>query len=120
MEEIAALEKLRKLLTKEDKDKRKKEKQQEFGRKRAALTNTFSVVFSSGEGRKALKWIMDYCGYQIPMSAMNRQTGEILEANIIHNAALHGLYADLRKFIPANVLFDVEINPDSLQSDLFE
>ncbi len=99
--------------------KQRKEQQAKAQRQSEALTRDFNRTFSSQEGKRVLKWLLDYCGYSQPLSAYGRESGLVLKENIIHNAALHGLYAQLRKFLQEEILIDVEIRSDVTKSDLF-
>ena len=87
--------------TAKDKDK---EKAAIEGKKDAqAIANTFATE----DGRRCLLLLMKRMKYQSPISAT--ADGVIHQDNLVHNAALQGLYLWLRKYIDKPTLIAVEV-----------
>ena len=107
------------MLTNPERKQKQAEQQKKLEAQRAALIRDFNETFSSAEGKIVLKWLYDFCGYDKSMASTNRKSGEIIPNNIIHNAALHSVWAHMRKFLSRDILISVEISSGSTQSDLF-
>lgn len=58
----------------------------------------FTRVFNSADGKRVLNVLMKRCKYQSPISSTVAD-GSLSTENMIHNAALQGLYLWLRKQI---------------------
>lgn len=97
-------------------EQREAEKEQKEKLRREAEANSQAIrrAFATSDGRRCLKQIMDRCKYQSPITAVT--DGKIAEENLIHNAALQGLYLWLRKHVDDETLIDVEVR--GIKSDL--
>ena len=77
--------------------------------KRDEEAGIISRTFSTEDGRRTLRILMQRCRYQSPVSFAT-DGGRISPENMIHNGALQGLYLWLRK----------QINPETLKLTEFE
>lgn len=76
-------------------------------RRIALLREDFGRTFQTEHGKRVLAWLFDRCGYDKPKLAANAQ-GIIDETITTHNAMEEGLYIAIRKFIPVEVLQQIE------------
>jgi hypothetical protein len=63
---------------------------------------------ASPAGRDWFRWLMGYCGYKHTSLTMTEE-GVLLMDAIIHNEARRGLWLDIRRFIPAEFLNEIEM-----------
>jgi len=81
--------------------------------KRRGVLNT---VFSSPDGVRALRIIMEMCGYDKSDFAADPTTGEIQERGTLYNLARRTIYVELRRQIKPETLMKVEF-PEKERGD---
>lgn len=87
-----------------EEDKKKKEQQSILSKKDG---RDIAETFGTDAGRRALKWIMTRCKYQSPITWTDGS--KIHEGNLVHNAALQGLYLAIRTHVDKETLALVEV-----------
>lgn len=95
-------------LTEEEIEK-KAASQAERERKVKAQRVSIRRAFATDDGKVALKFLHDLCGWAIPGTVADPQTGEVFPTSRDHNEAQRGVYMNLRKFISPQVLAITEI-----------
>lgn len=87
-----------------DKDKQRRE----FEQRAKSLRMDFALTFSTPEGRRVLKWIIQESGYQKSNVGGNPQLGMDVLQGTLYNAARQSLYLEMRQLIPAETLKLIE------------
>lgn len=72
----------------------------------------FRETFATPHGRRALRIIMEACGYQKRSTVMDPTTGDALVNGTIHNEARRSVYIGLRELLDRETLIAVEIDKD--------
>lgn len=80
------------------------EKEERESRTRQALTATFSTP----DGKQALRWLKAQCGHNVPILGANPGSGEIDAQRTVYSAMRLNLYLELRRYLPINLLKEVE------------
>ena len=71
------------------------------------LREDFGRTFQTEHGKRVLAWLFERCGYDKPKLGANAQG--IIDAELtLHNAMEENLYIAVRRFIPVDVLQQVE------------
>ena len=83
--------------------------QAERKQKRKSITDSIRRAFATDDGKVALKYLHDFCGWDKSSVIMNPTTGEVYIKSGEHNESLRGVYAELRKLVSPQVLAIVEI-----------
>ena len=72
------------------------------------LKKDFNTTFATPTGKRVLRWLMDKCGYQKPSVVVDPNTGKYQIESTLHNEARRILYLEMREFLNADVLAQVE------------
>jgi len=88
--------------------KAQQEKLQKAREKADAIRRDMEVCFSTPEGKRTLRWIMNECGYHDSSVAGNLQMNLSVTEGTLYNAARRTVYGKLRQQLPARILKDVE------------
>lgn len=92
-------------------DEQRAAKQREAEKKAAELAllkKDLNEAFTSAAGRRALRWIMEQCGYQRSSTTVDPNSTKILIDNMLYNEARRNLYLTLRQFLHKDILIQVE------------
>lgn len=74
----------------------------------ALLRKDLNETFGPAHGLRALRYIMDLCGYQNYIVIADPATGDPLPNGTLYNAARQGIYIKLRRFLSPEILIPVE------------
>ncbi len=86
-----------------------REKQtKEFERRAKQLRFDFAITFSTAEGRRVLKWIIEQSGYGKSNIGGNPGLGMDVLQGTLYNASRESLYLEMRQLIPAEILKQCE------------
>ena len=97
-------------MLKAKKDKQRQEAQSAKERKKQQdFENACAKVFSTAEGRKVLKYLVEQSGYQSSNVVFDRTQSELRIHAMTYNEGRRDLYLALRQYIPKAVLRKVEI-----------
>ena len=105
-------------LTPEEQEVRRKIARKE----RTQLVRDLGEAFSTPAGRRALRYLMDQCGYQKSNVFGDPVTKELLTQSMLFNEARRDIYLGLREYIPTEVLIAVEVRglgDDQEEIDVF-
>ena len=83
--------------------------QEKRERKRKSTEGSIRRTFATDDGKVALKYLHDFCGWDKSSVIMNPSTGEVYTKSGEHNESLRGVYAELRKLVSPHVLAKIEI-----------
>ena len=86
----------------------KKEQQKIFDAKIKDLRMAFAMTFSTPDGKKVLRWIMQEAGYQKSQVGGNPGIGMNVMEGTLYNAARESLYIEIRSLVPTEILKQVE------------
>lgn len=86
----------------------KEEQQKLTEAKRKQLSADLKVCFSSIEGRRVLRYLMNICGYKKSKVGGNPALGMDVAQGTIYNAARENVCIELLEFIPPYIIKDVE------------
>lgn len=87
-------------------DREKQRKAQEKAYK--ALRLDMAQTFGTPEGKRVLQWLAKQSGFGLTVVGGNPQLGMDIEKGTFYNACRQALYLELRTYIPAYILRDVE------------
>lgn len=93
----------------EEKIQKKADLQAEQNRKNKAVTDSIRRAFATDDGKVALKYLHDLCGWAIPGTTMNPNTGEVFPESLKHNESQRTIYWNLRTKVSPQVLAQIEI-----------
>lgn len=83
-----------------------------------AVRRDLAICFGTPEGKRALKWLMNECGYHQSAVAGNSQMGLSVLEGTLYNAARQNVYMKLRQQLPIDILKDVEFeNVDETEKE---
>lgn len=72
------------------------------------LRANFDAVAKTPEGKKVLRWIMDYSGYGKTSMIMNPTTCEINAVGVVYNEARKDVYYAIRRLLSPNFVNEIE------------
>lgn len=99
-------------------EQQKANKQNEIEKKQrevALLRKDLNETFATPAGKRALRYLMDLCGYQRSAVVADPATGDPLPNGTLYNSARVNVYLALRKNLHRDILIPVE--HDGLGSD---
>ena len=73
------------------------------------LREAFAKEQNNPDFVRVLKHLEKVCGFSMPDTVVNGQTGEVNLASTAVNAAMRGVYLKLRKYMPKELISKVEI-----------
>lgn len=87
----------------------------------AQLVRCLNATFKTAEGIRALRHLMNLCGYQRVSVVGNPQTGDVHDRGTLYNEARRNVYLEIRKLIHPETLMRVEF-PETFKDEesLFE
>ena len=86
-----------------------KQSAEEIAKKlRAELRANFDAVAKTPEGKKVLRWIMNYNGYGKTSMIMNPNTCEINTIGVVYNEARKDVYYAIRRLLSPNFVNEIE------------
>lgn len=71
------------------------------------LREDFTLTFQTAHGQRVLAWLRRRCGHNMPPLAADAD-GNYDKEKTLHNALELSLYLAIRKYIPRDVLYNVE------------
>lgn len=93
----------------EEKEEAKKKYMAAMTAEREKVKAAIEAVALTDPGVELLKFLHRICGYSVSNLVLNRQTGEVDSVATALNECQRGVYLQVRSFIPAKVLREVEI-----------
>lgn len=86
----------------------KDEQRKVLEKKHKNLRMDMAITFSTEEGKRVLRWILDECGYHKSCVGGNPALGMDVKDGTLYNAARETIYIELRQLIPHSILKEVE------------
>lgn len=84
------------------------EQQEKQEKQRKRLQRCLNAAFASEEGRVALQYLMEICGFQKTSITGDPRTGDLQDRGTFYNEARRAVYLELRKLIRPDILKQVE------------
>jgi hypothetical protein len=74
----------------------------------AQLRQDLRQTFSSTHGKRALRFLLEICGFHNVSIVGNPQTGDVHDRGTLYNEARRNVYLELRAYLSNEILRDVE------------
>jgi len=95
-----------------DKAKARREARQAVSNTEPRILGSINRTFATEDGKRTLRWIAEQCHWFTTTTAINPQTGEIMDSLTSYFAQRQDFYRELRALIDVEVLKDIEFRKE--------